>query len=74
LRVVETARPPPSLEYVLAYSTVGLETGGRLVADIAKALIAQKPDLQAYYSAIGIETDNVILSFNEKIAEFDKTT
>jgi DNA-binding transcriptional LysR family regulator len=73
LRVVETTRPPPSLEYVLAYSTVGLEAGGRLVADIAKALIAQKPDLQAYYSAIGIDTDNVILSLAENFTEFDKT-
>ncbi len=71
LRLVETARPPPSLEYVIAYSMLGLEAGGRLVADIAKTLIARKPDLQAYYSAIGIEIDNSILSTSEDFADFN---
>jgi DNA-binding transcriptional LysR family regulator len=71
LRLVETTRPPPSLEYVLAYSAVGLEPGGRLVAEMAKALIAQKPDLQAYYSAFGIDDDNHNLSNTEIFAEID---
>ena len=70
LRLVETTRPPPSLEYVIAYSSVGLEPGGRLVADMAKALIAQKPDLQAYYSAIGIEIDNANLSTQRDIRRY----
>ena len=73
LRLVETVRPPPSLEYVIAYSAVGLEAGGRLVADIAKGLIAQKPDLQAYYSAISIVDDKRNLSFSDEIADFDNS-
>ena len=72
LRLVETARPPPSLEYVIAYSMLGLEAGGRLVADIAKTLIARKPDLQAYYSAIGIEIDNSILSTQPGFCQFQQ--
>jgi DNA-binding transcriptional LysR family regulator len=71
LRLIETARPPPSLEYVIAYTAVGLEPGGRLVAEMAKALIAQKPDLQAYYSAVGIADDNLKLSYGEMFADID---
>lgn len=71
LRLVETIRPPPSLEYVIAYTSVGLEPGGRLVAEMAKALIAQKPDLQAYYSAAGIDDDNLDLSNGEIFADID---
>jgi DNA-binding transcriptional LysR family regulator len=71
LRLVETTRPPPSLEYVIAYTSVGLEPGGRLVAEMAKALIARKPDLQAYYSAIGIDDDNANLSTGDIFAGID---
>jgi DNA-binding transcriptional LysR family regulator len=74
LRLVETTRAPPSLEYVLAYSAVGPEASGRLVAEIAKSLIAQKPDLQAYYSAIGIGLDNLVLSNGENFADSDNST
>lgn len=74
LRLVETARPPPSLEYVLAYSSVGLEPGGRLVAEMAKALIARKPDLQAYYSALAIEDDNQDLSNARVFVDIDNNT
>jgi DNA-binding transcriptional LysR family regulator len=71
LRLVETTRPPPSLEYVIAYTAVGLEPGGRLVAEMAKALIAQKPDLQAYYSAVGIDDDNANLSNGDILGDID---
>ncbi len=74
LRLVETTRPPPSPEYVIAHASVGLEPGGRLVAEMAKALIAQKPDLQAYYSAAGIDDDNLDLSNGEIFAEIDNRT
>jgi hypothetical protein len=38
------------------------------VAEMAKALIARKPDLQAYYSAIGIDDDNANLSTDDIFA------
>jgi hypothetical protein len=41
------------------------------VAELAKALIAQKPDLQAYYSAAGIDDDNLDLSNGEIFADID---
>jgi DNA-binding transcriptional LysR family regulator len=74
LRLVETTRPPPSLEYVIAYTSLGLEPSGRLVAELAKALIAQKPDLQAYYSAASIEDDNQDLSKEQIFADIDNKT
>lgn len=73
LRLIETTRPPPSLEYVIAYASGGLEAAGRLVAEMAKALIAQKPDLQAYYSAVDIDGDHFILSKEENFEEINKT-
>jgi DNA-binding transcriptional LysR family regulator len=51
LQLVATLRPPPVLEYVIAYSSMGLSPSTRIVAEAAKSLIGQKPDLQAYYSA-----------------------
>ncbi|NVH74079.1 LysR family transcriptional regulator [Paraburkholderia sp. JPY432] len=50
LQHVATVRPLPSLEYVIAYSDIDPSPAGRIVADMAKALIAQKPDLQSFYS------------------------
>jgi hypothetical protein len=38
---------------------------------MAKALIAQKPDLQAYYSAVGIDDDKLNLSNSEIFADID---
>ena len=48
LQLVATLRPPPTLDYVIAHSSMGLSPSVRIVADAAKSLIGQKPDLQAY--------------------------
>jgi DNA-binding transcriptional LysR family regulator len=72
LRLIETERRPPSLEYVIASASGGLDAAGRLVTEMAKALIAQKPDLQAYYSAIDIDGDHFILSKDENLAGINK--
>jgi DNA-binding transcriptional LysR family regulator len=60
----------PGIRHCL-YRAIGLEPGGRLVAEMAKALIAQKPDLQAYYSAVGIDDDKLNLSNSEIFADID---
>ena len=49
LRQVTTKRPPPELEYVIAYADIGLSPAGRLIAEMAKSLIMQRPDFQSYY-------------------------
>jgi DNA-binding transcriptional LysR family regulator len=49
LRQVTTTRPPPDLEYVIAYADIGLSPAGRLIAEMVKALIMQRPDFQSYY-------------------------
>jgi DNA-binding transcriptional LysR family regulator len=49
LRQVPTTRPPPELEYVIAYADIGLSPAGRLIAEMAKSLIMQRPDFQSYY-------------------------
>jgi hypothetical protein len=49
--VVATERPMPSLEYVMACPAFSFSPALRVVAENAKLLIAQKPDLEAYYSA-----------------------
>jgi hypothetical protein len=45
----------------------------RLGVETAKALIAKKPDLQAYYSAIGIDDDDVNLSSSDIFADIDNS-
>lgn len=52
LRHVATTRPMPPLEYVVAYTDIGRSPAARLVAETAKELIGEKPDLQLYYSAV----------------------
>ena len=49
LRQVATVRPAPVLEYVIAYADIGLSPAGRLIAEMAKSLILQRPDFQSYY-------------------------
>jgi DNA-binding transcriptional LysR family regulator len=51
LELVATSRPAPHLDYYLAYSANGLSPCDRAVAEIARALLAQKPDLESYYAA-----------------------
>lgn len=51
LRIVATTRPFPALEYVVAFPMVTLSPAVQVVASLAKQLIAEKPDIQFYYSA-----------------------
>jgi DNA-binding transcriptional LysR family regulator len=51
LRLVEVDRPMPAIEYVIACPAFGTSAAVRIVAEAAKLLIAQKPDLESYYSA-----------------------
>ena len=51
LTVVAADRPLPALEYVIACPAFALPPPARIVAESAKLLIAQKPDLESYYSA-----------------------
>jgi DNA-binding transcriptional LysR family regulator len=51
LQIVATLNAPPTLDYVIAYASIGSSPSVRIVADAAKSLIGQKPDLQSYYSA-----------------------
>lgn len=50
LRVVETVLPFPSLEYVVAFPQVTISPAVQLVADMAKQLIIETPDIHYYYS------------------------
>lgn len=52
LRLVPTVRSLPTLEYFIAYADFSRSPAGRIVADLVKQLISEKPDLQAYYSAV----------------------
>ncbi|HEX2727597.1 MAG TPA: substrate-binding domain-containing protein, partial [Beijerinckiaceae bacterium] len=51
LRRVVTDRPMPTIEYVIACPAFATSPALRIVAEAAKLLIAQKPDLESYYSA-----------------------
>lgn len=51
LELVATKRPAPLLAYYIAYSDIGLSPCDQVVVEQARALIAQKPDLDAYYAA-----------------------
>jgi DNA-binding transcriptional LysR family regulator len=51
LEIVHTKREAPALAYFLAHLTKGLSPGARVVAQAAKQLLEQKPDLDAYYAA-----------------------
>jgi DNA-binding transcriptional LysR family regulator len=51
LELVATVRPAPYLDYFLAYSDISLSPCDRIVVEAARALLAQKPDLDAYYAA-----------------------
>jgi len=51
LRLVASDRPLPAIEYVIACPAFVTSPALRIVAEAAKLLIAQKPDLESYYSA-----------------------
>lgn len=52
LVAIPTNRPAPQLDYFLAFPVKGLSKAGRIVADAARALLSQKPDLDAHYAGI----------------------
>ena len=64
LRMVPTVRPLPALQYCIAYADIGQSPAARIVADHARRLIGEKPDLQAYYSAMdaGAISDSISAS------------
>jgi DNA-binding transcriptional LysR family regulator len=51
LQLLATLRPTPEIEYFMAIPLYGSTSAARIVAETAKLLIAQKPDLESYYSA-----------------------
>jgi DNA-binding transcriptional LysR family regulator len=51
LTLLETDRPVPPIEYFIAHPSFGLSPAARIVAEGSRLLIAQKPNLEAYYSA-----------------------
>jgi DNA-binding transcriptional LysR family regulator len=51
LEIVVTEHPMPAIEYVIACPAFGMSNALRIVAETAKLLIGQKPDLESYYSA-----------------------
>ena len=52
LRLVPTTRPVPGLDYVVAYADIARSPAARLVAEMLKEQLGEKPDLQLYYSAV----------------------
>lgn len=54
LALVPTPRPAPQLDYVLACADASLSPAAQRVADAARAMIRQKPDLDAYFAAASI--------------------
>lgn len=54
LIVVDTGRPPPALDYVLASAELRLAPPVQFVADRVRTLIARKPDLDAYFAEASI--------------------
>jgi DNA-binding transcriptional LysR family regulator len=51
LRALRVNRPTPTIEYFMASRAFGTDPAVRVVAETAQMLIAQKPDLESYYSA-----------------------
>ncbi len=51
LEILTTQRPAPELNYVIAYSDIGLSPCGQVVVEATRSLIGQKPDLESYYTA-----------------------
>jgi DNA-binding transcriptional LysR family regulator len=54
LVVIETSRPPPRLDYVLACADADLSPFAQHVADAARCMIRRQPDLDAYFAAASI--------------------
>jgi DNA-binding transcriptional LysR family regulator len=52
LQRMATSRPAPQLDYFLAFPVKGLSKPCRIVADAARMLLSQKPDLDAHYAGI----------------------
>ena len=50
VQVVATVRAAPQLDYVLACADATLPPAARLVADAARRMILEKPDLDAYFA------------------------
>ncbi len=51
LVLLRTDRPAPSIEYYIATPAFSSDAAVRAVAETARMLIAQKPDLESYYAA-----------------------
>ena len=54
LVVIETTRPPPRLDYVLACADANLSPSAQYVAEAARRMIRRQPDLDAYFAAASI--------------------